>query len=59
MPDIPPRTPLGPPLDLSDADLEALAEIDEADVLDVHRFLQQHLPPRLRNLPLAEVEDEV
>lgn len=52
-----PRRPKGKPLDLTDEDLDALAEITEADILRAQQRWQRSADPQYKNLLLAEEEE--
>ncbi len=47
------------PLDLSDEDLDLLAEITEADIILAQLFTTKHLDPKYKNLLLAEPQELV
>lgn len=47
------------PLDLSDEDLEILAEITDQDLITAQQFIAKALDPKYRNLLLAEDQELV
>lgn len=47
------------PLDLSDEDLDRLAEITEQDIILANSFAARHLDPLYKNLLLAESQELV
>ena len=53
-----PRQPKGEPLDLTDEDLDALAEITEADILRAQQRWQRSVDKRYKNLLLADEDEE-
>jgi hypothetical protein len=47
------------PLNLSDEDLDRLAEITEQDIVTANQFITRSLDPRYKNLLLAESQELV
>lgn len=47
------------PLNLSDEDLDRLAEITEQDIVEAQRFIARHLDKRYKNLLLAQSQELV
>ena len=45
------------PLNLSDEDLDRLAEITEQDIMEAQRFIARHLDAQYKNLLLAEDQE--
>jgi hypothetical protein len=59
MPDEPRKIPLGKPLELTDEQLEELAQVSPADIEKAKALWRAHAPEEFRDLLDAEtVEDE-
>lgn len=56
---MPKKTPLGPALDWSDAELDTLAEITEQDIAAAQTFWRDTAPALFQRLLEAEVEDKL
>jgi hypothetical protein len=52
------KVPLGKPLDLSDEDLDELAEITPADIVEAQSRWREDAPAEFKNLLDAEPTDE-
>lgn len=50
------QVPLGKPLELTDAELEALAEVTEEDIAEAKKLWRKEAPAEFKNLLDAEAE---
>lgn len=55
---IPKKVPLGKPLDLTDEQLDQLAEVTPADIEKAKVFWRTHAPEKFRDLLDAETVEE-
>lgn len=53
-----PRVPLGPPLEWTDADLDALSEVSPQDVLEAQQWVVEHADETGRALWEAKPQEE-
>lgn len=51
------RKPLGKPIEWTDADLDALSNITEADIIEAGQWWKQNAPKKYKNLLNANPDD--